>query len=239
MRSAMDRAHERILGTVLVILGVGLLLFAVDQAYTHIGDLSTRSPSPPNAAFRWSVSGLSVTLTDVSRPGSAPITSTYWSFGDGNATYAGNTTHTYGQAGTYNVTLTVQDSNGYTQVSAGQIAVSNGASSTGAGSPSTSPDSLSGVLGDLNLGSTLSGFVNSAELFVLLAVVLIAGGSILRAGWNLITPKAETIQVRVKPRSLQVEPVGVSAPTAPSTESAPVPTASGSGAGGSSRGTLS
>jgi hypothetical protein len=51
------------------------------------------------------------------------------------------------------------------------------------------------------------------EAFSFLAIEYLVGASILRGGWNLITPKAETISVRVKPRSLQVEPAD--APVAP------------------------
>jgi len=45
------------------------------------------------------------------------------------------------------------------------------------------------------------------EAFTFLGIEYLVGASILKAGWNLVTPKAETLQVRVKPRSLQVEPV--------------------------------
>ncbi|HYA58348.1 MAG TPA: hypothetical protein VEH57_07840 [Thermoplasmata archaeon] len=54
--------------------------------------------------------------------------------------------------------------------------------------------------------------------FMFLGIEYLVGASILKAGWNLITPKAETIQVRVKPKSLQVEPAGYSVPPG-----APVP----------------
>jgi PKD repeat protein len=212
----MDRAHERILGTVLVVLGVGLLLFAVDQAWDHSNDLTSHTATPPTAAFTWQVTGLSATFTDLSHGGSAAITSTYWEFGDGNSTYTTNTSHTYGTAGTYNVTLVVEDSNGNLEQSTGLLVVGTGDHSTGAGSPSTTPPSLSGVLGNLDLGGSISSLVSTVELFVLLAVLLLAGSAILRAGWNLITPKAETIQVRVKPKSLTVEPVGGPVPAAPS-----------------------
>lgn len=50
------------------------------------------------------------------------------------------------------------------------------------------------------------------EAFTFLGIEYLIGASILKAGWNLITPKAETISVRVKPRSIQVEPAGASAP---------------------------
>jgi PKD repeat protein len=235
----MDRAHERILGTILVVLGVGLLLFAVVQAWDHTGDLGAKTNTPPTAAFDWQVTGFSVTFTDLSHAGSAAITSTYWVFGDGNSTYAGNTSHTYGTAGTYNVTLAVEDASGNIEQSTGVLIVGTGDHSTGAGSPSTTPPSVSGVLGDLGLGGTISSVVATVELFVLLAVILLAGAAILRAGWNLITPKAETIQVRVKPRSLAIEPVGypstpaLSPSATPSAPAGSVAAAPGVGARGS------
>ncbi len=63
-----------------------------------------------------------------------------------------------------------------------------------------------------------NGTFNGAFLvtFAFLGLEYLVGASILRAGWNLITPKAETISVRVKPRSLQVEPVETPVPVAPS-----------------------
>lgn len=66
------------------------------------------------------------------------------------------------------------------------------------------------------------------EAFLFLGIEYLVGASILRAGWNLITPKAETIQVRVKPRSLQVEPVTPEVPTtAAPTAARPGPAPSG------------
>jgi hypothetical protein len=76
--------------------------------------------------------------------------------------------------------------------------------------------------------STINGSFNGLPVVILTFLVIeyLVGATILKAGWNVITPKAETIQVRVKPRSLQVEPVGpsvapTSAPT-PSTQPPPV-----------------
>ena len=46
------------------------------------------------------------------------------------------------------------------------------------------------------------------EAFTFLGIEYLVGASILKAGWNLVTPKAETLSVRVKPRSLQIEPTG-------------------------------
>jgi len=69
------------------------------------------------------------------------------------------------------------------------------------------------------------------EAFTFLGIEYLVGASILRAGWNLVTPKSETISVRVKPRSLQVEPVAASAQAPPiAVEGGGPPTSPGGGA---------
>lgn len=78
-------------------------------------------------------------------------------------------------------------------------------------------------------GSSISGSFNGIFLatFMFLIIEYFVGASILKAGWNLVTPKAETIQVRVKPRSLQVEPVDAATPPSaspPVTPASPEPT---------------
>jgi len=83
--------------------------------------------------------------------------------------------------------------------------------------------SLGGGVGGGGGGAnnSINGSFNGRFLvaFMFLGIEYLVGASILKAGWNLITPKAETIQVRVKPRSLQVEPVGFSVP--PTSTSSP------------------
>jgi hypothetical protein len=122
----MERAYERTIGTALVAVGLGLLLFGFYQAYEYI-------QVPPS--------------------------------------------------GTYNVV--------------------NGGGGNGNGS----------------VNFTFNG--RFLEAFSFLGIEYLVGASILRGGWNLITPKSETIQVRVKPKSLQVEPAGFSVPPAASTASSP------------------
>ncbi|HLN51822.1 MAG TPA: hypothetical protein VK455_07200 [Thermoplasmata archaeon] len=123
---AMERAYERTLGTVLVAVGMGILLFGFYQAYEY-------TQHPPT--------------------------------------------------GNYNV-----------------FSLSGGGS------------------GNSSINGTFNG--RFLEAFTFLGIEYLVGASILRGGWNLVTPKAETISVRVKPRSLQVEPVGYPAPPV----AAPAPT---------------
>ncbi|MBI5091281.1 MAG: PKD domain-containing protein [Candidatus Hydrogenedentes bacterium] len=55
---------------------------------------------------------LDVQFTDTSTPGTSPITSWAWVFGDGGASTAQDPLHTYTEQGTYNVQLTVHTSGG-------------------------------------------------------------------------------------------------------------------------------
>ncbi len=121
----MDQAYEKSLGTALVVVGLGLLLFGFVQAYDY-------TVHPP--------------------------------------------------AGTYNIF------------------------------------SFGGGGGNNSVSGTFNG--RYVEAFSFLAIEYLVGAAILRAGWNLITPKAETISVRVKPRSLQVEPADAPPPLAPAPTSA-------------------
>jgi len=71
----------------------------------------TSVPVPPTAQFSATplegVMPLTVQFTDQSAPGSQPITSRSWTFGDGGTSTATNPSHVYFLAGTYTVTLTV------------------------------------------------------------------------------------------------------------------------------------
>ncbi len=215
----MERAFEKMLGTVLVAIGVALLLFGFVTAYQEIQHLP--SAKGPTAKFTWSLSGQTATLRDASNSSGAAITTVYWSFGDGGSNSSPDTSHTYGSPGSYTVTLEVQDANGASAQSTAELQVTVTGSSSGS-------SSTSGPVGNVtNVGSALapllggvSGFLKTFETFVFLIVIWLVGGSILKGGWNLITPKAETISVRVKPRSLALEPAS---PAAPAAGPAPAP----------------
>ncbi len=72
--------------------------------------------TPPTAAFTTSTAGLAVTVNgSTSSDAQGPIASYAWTFGDGGtATGATPPPHTYPEADTYNVTLTVTDGGGLT-----------------------------------------------------------------------------------------------------------------------------
>ncbi|MBK7886119.1 MAG: tandem-95 repeat protein [Bacteroidetes bacterium] len=58
--------------------------------------------------------GNTISFTDVSVPGGAPIVSWNWTFGDGNSSSSQNPSHAYAVGGNYIVTLLVTDGNGNT-----------------------------------------------------------------------------------------------------------------------------
>ncbi len=72
-------------------------------------------PTPPGAAFTDTVSNLAVAFNGAgSTAGSHPIASWAWNFGDGATSTGSTTSHTYGTAATFTVTLTVTDTAGLT-----------------------------------------------------------------------------------------------------------------------------
>jgi PKD repeat protein len=71
------------------------------------------APDPPRADFTWSCQFLVCTFTSTSTPGTDPIASLSWTFGDGSPAGTGSPIgHTYGAPGSYTVNLTATDVNG-------------------------------------------------------------------------------------------------------------------------------
>ncbi|GAB2913870.1 S8 family serine peptidase [Rheinheimera gaetbuli] len=80
---------------------------------TALSDGDTNpDPVAPVADFSYSVSGLTVTFTDMSTDADNDIQSISWDFGDGNSSTDALVTHSYAAAGSYNVSLTATDSTG-------------------------------------------------------------------------------------------------------------------------------
>ncbi len=102
---------------------------------------------------------LHVSFTDLSTPGSGSIISWQWDFGDGNISNLQNPTHTYLNAGMFNITLTIKNSNGCVNTLYKQnlINVSNGVV---AGFSSSSPPTCV-VPVTVNFTNTSTGVVNS------------------------------------------------------------------------------
>ena len=66
----------------------------------------------PSAGFTTVIDDLTIRFTDISTDDEGPIASWRWEFGDGTESTSHNTEHTYTNAGTYSVTLTVTDEDG-------------------------------------------------------------------------------------------------------------------------------
>ena len=49
----------------------------------------------------------------------------------------------------------------------------------------------------------------------MLVIMWLVGASIMKAGWNLIRPRPETIRIRLKPKHLEAEPVYASPSASP------------------------
>ncbi|MFA6239501.1 MAG: PhoPQ-activated protein PqaA family protein [Candidatus Hydrogenedentales bacterium] len=73
--------------------------------------ISVVPPTPPDANFSAATTtpldGNPLQFTDLSSPGTSPITSRLWDFGDGGTSTAQNPIHTYTTVGTFDVSLTV------------------------------------------------------------------------------------------------------------------------------------
>ncbi|MCL1035866.1 S8 family serine peptidase [Shewanella submarina] len=77
---------------------------------TGLGD--DPGSSAPEAGFTYEVTDFSVSFTNTSTDADGDITGYEWDFGDGNTSTEMSPTHDYGMAGTFNVSMTVTDSEG-------------------------------------------------------------------------------------------------------------------------------
>ena len=78
----------------------------------------------PVASFSWSCADLTCDFTDASTDGDGTVVFWSWDFGDGTTSFAQNPSHTYAAAGTYTVTLAVQDNDGVTDTTTQTVDVS-------------------------------------------------------------------------------------------------------------------
>ena len=95
---------------------------------TWLDGIANGTTGTPTAAFSATAAGLSDTFADrSSEAGNGSITGWYWTFGDGATAATQDPAHTYTAAGTYQVTLTVMDSNGQTASTTQSVTVGGGA----------------------------------------------------------------------------------------------------------------
>jgi hypothetical protein len=195
---------DLLLGIGVTTLGLVVLLFVLTSALAIAqnpgsflqGQLSGDQAEPPSASFDWSGIDRDVTFTDTSRAGSAAITSWDWDFGDGNRSASQNPAHQYAGPGVYQASLVVEDANGERSTALGQVEVVAGTMRSGRGVAAPGENL------NLSFGNILLPVALAFLTFGLYIVMALVGGAILKAGWNLVKPKPETIKVRLKPKHL-------------------------------------
>jgi PKD repeat protein len=93
-------------------------LTITDSGSGAVSNSSSQTVNVPlaTASFNESSNGLTASFVSTSVTSTAyTITNYYWNFGDGNTSTLANPTHTYGAAGSYTVSLAVQDTSGSTK----------------------------------------------------------------------------------------------------------------------------
>lgn len=90
--------------------------------FSAIGDVSSQ---PPVAGFETEVDALTVHFTDTSTDANNDIAQWSWDFGDGSTSTDENPMHVYATAGSYDVELTVTDSEGQASTTVQTVVVSD------------------------------------------------------------------------------------------------------------------
>jgi vibriolysin len=78
---------------------------------------------PPEAAFSYLTDGLTVEFADESSAPGSTLTDWSWDFGDGSSSTVQDPTHTYAEADTYTVSLTVTNDSGLTDTASSAVTV--------------------------------------------------------------------------------------------------------------------
>ncbi|MFT4009800.1 MAG: PKD domain-containing protein [Nocardioidaceae bacterium] len=98
--------------------------------------------TPPVSSFTNNVSGLSVAFTSTATDSDGTIASYQWSFGDGDTSTQKNPSHTYAEAGTYDVTLKVTDDSGASDSKTASVTVAGPANQPPVAAFTTSTEGL-------------------------------------------------------------------------------------------------
>ena len=203
---------ELLLGIGVLALGLVILLFTFFLALgiaqspggffrNQMAQTSSQAKAP-GADFTYQGFDLNVTFTDATVPGDGNVVSWSWNFGDNATSNQRSPTHRFYSFGPWQVSLTVQDTNGLQSRTFAQLTTipRQPVSGTAVGSTLGGPG---GFNVNLDIGVFLIpvgvGLITTG-MFVVMALV---GGMITKAGWNLIKPKPETVRVRIKPKDLQ------------------------------------
>ena len=202
----MDRERSSLyLGLGILTAGIAILAFVL---VTVIGIAANPGPfierqinagsqnKAPAAAFTWSSQGTFVTFTDHSSSGGAAITSYSWDFGDGQTSTERSPSHSYLTNGIYTITLTARDQNSLSSSATTNANVQSSGGNNGG--------TYASALGSLDLGNLLLPIAIAVLTTGLYLVAAVCGGALVRAGWNLIRPRPETIRIRLRPQNWEM-----------------------------------
>jgi len=218
-----------IFGVVLLLVGLGLLLSGFAIAFRIVSNpsgyiqaqippsIQQNATAGPRASFTFLVANFTVTFTDTSQRGDAAIAGWDWDFGDGSRSNLQSPQHTYSQNFSGFVRLAVRDAADKKSSGVGSVQAFRGASSQG--NSTVDPGDIAGSIDFGAVVRPLMGILVAvaavATTFFMLLIMWLVGASIMKAGWNLIRPRPETIRIRVKPKHLEAEPVYASPPPTP------------------------
>ena len=202
---------ELVVGVGVLALGLVVLLFTFSQAFAvaqHPGDFfrsqmnQTSAPAKgPTADFGYSGFDLNVSFADKSEAGAASIASWEWNFGDNTTSNLPSPSHRFYGFGPWQVSLVIRDPNGQEGRTFAQVTVGPQQPTSGVavGNPFAGQG---GFNVNLDFGIFLLpvgiGLLTTGMFFVM----AIIGGMIMKAGWNILKPRPETIRVRLKPKHL-------------------------------------
>lgn len=202
---------ELLIGLGVLALGIAILLFTFSLALgiaQNPGEFfrnqmaqTNQQVQAPSADFSYSGFDLNFTFTDRTTAGAGSINGWAWNFGDNATSSQRSPTHRFYGYGTWQVSLTVTDSNGQQSRTFAQVIAQPHAPSSG-----NAVGSLLGGSGGFNVNLDLGVFLIPVGVGLLTTgmflVMALIGGLITKAGWNLVKPKPETIRVRLKPKDL-------------------------------------
>jgi len=219
----MERNTEVIVGGIVLAFGIVILLFVFVSAFTLVGgsgdfirqQVPELSKKAPTCSFHWNSNGLNVNFNDNSQEGSSPITDYQWQFDDGQSASQKNPTHTYSQPKDYNVQLKITDQNGMGADCSSQVSVD----------PNGSKQGNSQSSGSINIDMTSMILPIALVLLVmgLYLTMMLVGASITKAGWNILRPRPDVVQVRVRPKDIVVEPAVIRSVAPPPPPPPPLP----------------
>ena len=188
---------------VLLLVGVGLFAFAIlrDPGTYYEKWVPGDETAGPEASYEWTSSGLVVAFTDTSVIGDGAIERWEWDFGDGTDGRDPNPSHTFTEPGEWAVTLKVVDDSGATSKAEGTVEIEPGATNDGSGGIGL--NDVADRIVDTVERSSKGGFVVFlvVGLFVVLTLI---GGRLIRQGVRLMRPVPEKINVKLRPKELEL-----------------------------------